>query len=127
MLDVCGNIIYLGDAKESTGGGSGTGVSDHNDLTGRSTLNQHPIKAISGLEDKLTEIENKIPDNLTTQGNEFNNPNQLVLLDENGKLPAIDGSALINLPSSPASTSSYGIKGDYFSKYGITKCQNGLI
>ena len=87
MLETCGNIIYLGDAKETTGGGGTGGVSDHNDLTGRSALNQHPIKAISGLEDKLTEIENKIP----------------------------------------SSTSSYGIKGDYFSKYGITKCQNGLI
>ena len=87
MLETCGNIIYLGDAKETTGSGGTGGVSDHNDLTGRSALNQHPIKAISGLEDKLTEIENKIP----------------------------------------SSASSYGIKGDYFSKYGITKCQNGLI
>ena len=124
MLETCGNIIYLGDAKETTGGG---GVSDHNDLTGRSALNQHPIKAISGLEDRLTEIENKIPENLTTQGNEFNNANQLVQLDDEGKLPAIDGSNLLNLPTGPSSTSSYGIKGDYFSRYGITKCQNGLI
>lgn len=127
MLETCGNIIYLGDAKETTGGGGTGGVSDHNDLTGRSALNQHPIKAISGLEDKLTEIENKIPGNLTTQGNEFNNANQLVKLDNEGKLPAIDGSNLLNLPTGPSSTSSYGIKGDYFSKYGITKCQNGLI
>lgn len=74
---------------------------------------------------KLTKIDDaisKIPENITTQGNEFNNANQLVKLDENSKLPAIDGSLLTNLP-----TSSYGIKGDYFSKYGITKCQNGLI
>lgn len=127
MLETCGNIIYLGDAKETTGGGGTGGVSDHNDLTGRSALNQHPIKAISGLEDKLTEIENKIPENLTTQGNEFNNANQLVKLSDEGKLPAIDGSNLLNLPTGPSSTSSYGIKGDYFSKYGITKCQNGLI
>lgn len=42
-------------------------------------------------------------------------------------MPAIDGSNLLNLPTGPSSTSSYGIKGDYFSKYGITKCQNGLI
>lgn len=127
MLETCGNIIYLGDAKETTGGGGTGGVSDHNDLAGRNALNQHPIKAISGLEDKLTEIENKIPENLTTQGNEFNNANQLVKLDNEGKLPAIDGSNLLNLPTGPSSTSSYGIKGDYFSKYGITKCQNGLI
>lgn len=74
---------------------------------------------------KLTKIDDaisKIPENITTQGNEFNNANQLVKLDENSKLPAVDGSLLTNLP-----TSSYGIKGDYFSKYGITKCQNGLI
>lgn len=37
--------------------------------------------------------------NTTTQGNTFNGANQLVKLDSLGKLPAIDGSALTNLPS----------------------------
>ena len=45
-----------------------------------------------------------IPENLTTQGNEFNNANQLVQLDESGKLPAIDGSQLTNLPAGTAPT-----------------------
>jgi len=39
----------------------------------------------------------------TNQGNTFNGANQLVQLDGTGKLPAIDGSLLINLPSSGAS------------------------
>jgi hypothetical protein len=37
--------------------------------------------------------------NVTLQGNEFNGVSQLVKTDENGKLPAIDGSQLLNLPS----------------------------
>ena len=36
---------------------------------------------------------------VTTQGNTFNGANQLVKLDSSGKLPAIDGSQLTNLPS----------------------------
>lgn len=36
---------------------------------------------------------------VTTQGNTFNGANQLVKLDSSGKLPAIDGSNLTNLPS----------------------------
>lgn len=47
-----------------------------------------------------------IPENLTTQGNEFNGANQLVQLDASGKLPAIDGSQLTNLPSSDGYTKS---------------------
>lgn len=37
--------------------------------------------------------------NVTIQGNTFNSANQLVQLDETGKLPAIDGSQLTNLPT----------------------------
>lgn len=40
----------------------------------------------------------ELPDNITTQGNIFNGANQLVQLDSSGKLPAIDGSQLTNLP-----------------------------
>lgn len=39
-----------------------------------------------------------VPDNITTQGNTFNGANQLVQLDSSGKLPAVDGSQLTNLP-----------------------------
>jgi hypothetical protein len=38
--------------------------------------------------------------NTTTQGNTFNGSSQLVQLDGTGKLPAIDGSQLSNLPAS---------------------------
>lgn len=36
---------------------------------------------------------------VTLQGNTFNTANTLVKLDSNGKMPAVDGSALTNLPS----------------------------
>ena len=45
-----------------------------------------------------------LPDNITTQGNTFNGANQLVQLDASGKLPAIDGSQLTNLPAATAPT-----------------------
>lgn len=41
-----------------------------------------------------------LPDNVTTQGNTFNGAGQLVQLDSSGRLPAVDGSQLTNLPSS---------------------------
>lgn len=43
-----------------------------------------------------------LPDNVTTQGNTFNGASQLVQLDSTGKLPAIDGSQLTNLPAGSA-------------------------
>lgn len=43
-----------------------------------------------------------LPETITTQGNTFNGVNQLVQLDDEGKLPAIDGSQLTNLPSGTA-------------------------
>jgi len=42
------------------------------------------------------------PANATTQGNTFNNANQLVQLNGSAQLPAVDGSQLTNLPSSAA-------------------------
>lgn len=51
------------------------------------------------------QLQANIPSNLTTQGNTFNGANQLVKLDNSGKLPAVDGSNLTNLPgggSAPA-------------------------
>lgn len=41
--------------------------------------------------------------NVTTQGNTFNGSSQLVQLDGSGKLPAVDGSQLTNLPASGSS------------------------
>ncbi len=40
-----------------------------------------------------------LPTTVTTAGNTFNGNSQLVQLDASGKLPAIDGSALTNLPA----------------------------
>lgn len=40
----------------------------------------------------------KVSDTITKQGNTFNGANQLVQLDSSGKLPAVDGSQLTNLP-----------------------------
>ena len=45
-----------------------------------------------------------LPDNITTLGNTFNGAGQLVQLDSTGKLPAIDGSKLTNLPLDNAVT-----------------------
>ena len=45
-----------------------------------------------------------LPDNVTTQGNTFNGASQLVQLDSSGKLPAIDGSQLTNLPGGNIAT-----------------------
>ena len=41
---------------------------------------------------------------ITTQGNTFNGASQLVQLDSSGKLPAIDGSQLTNLPAGSTPT-----------------------
>ena len=48
-----------------------------------------------------------LPDNVTTQGNTFNGANQLVQLDASGKLPAIDGSQLTNLPGGSTDITSF--------------------
>lgn len=50
-----------------------------------------------------------IPNNITTQGNTFNGASQLVQLDGDGKLPAIDGSQLTNLPSGGAFSSTINL------------------
>lgn len=47
-----------------------------------------------------------LPENVTTQGNTFNGASQLVQLDSDGKLPALDGSQLTNLPDSGGTTPS---------------------
>lgn len=40
-----------------------------------------------------------VPANVTLQGNTFNGANNLLQLDSTGRLPAVDGSQLVNLPS----------------------------
>jgi hypothetical protein len=46
--------------------------------------------------------DSRLSANVTTQGNTFNTANKLVQLDASGKLPAVDGSQLTNLPVSPS-------------------------
>lgn len=57
----------------------------------------------------------------------FNAASKLVRLDSDGKLPAVDGSKLTNLPSSSTSVEKHGLEGDYCSKYGIVDCPNGIL
>lgn len=57
----------------------------------------------------------------------FNAASKLVRLDSDGKLPAVDGSKLTNLPSSSSSVEKHGLEGDYCSKYGIVDCPNGIL
>lgn len=71
------------------------------DLT---TLDNTTQTALNGKQDTLT--NNSIQDswlssNVTLKGNTFNGANQLVQLDANAKLPAVDGSNLTNLPIPP--------------------------
>jgi len=47
-------------------------------------------------------LQNSANANVTLKGNVFNGNNQLVLLDGSGRLPAIDGSLLTNLPAGGA-------------------------
>ena len=54
-------------------------------------------------------LQANIPSNLTTQGNTFNGASQLVQLDGDGKLPAVDGSQLTNLPGGNAFPSSVNL------------------
>ena len=51
---------------------------------------------------ELEQSGGDLPDNITTQGNTFNGASQLVQLDSSGKLPAVDGSQLTNLPAGSA-------------------------
>jgi len=46
--------------------------------------------------------DSRLSANVTTQGNTFNGADELVQLDSSGKLPALDGSQLTNLPVSPS-------------------------
>ena len=78
------------------------------DLTGE-TANNYLELNIDNNTLKINESNQlfaNIPENLTTQGNEFNSANQLVQLDTSGKLPAIDGSQLTNLPGNTGYTKS---------------------
>ena len=63
--------------------------------------------------------------NATNQGNTFNGANQLVKLDGTGKLPAIDGSNLTNLPSSGDMLKSENLSG--LANYSTARSNLGLV
>lgn len=54
----------------------------------------------AGLDGSTKLNASQLPSSVTTQGNVFNSSLELVQLDAFGRLPAIDGSQLINLPAS---------------------------
>ena len=61
-------------------------------------LRHSQLRDLNG-DDNYQHITTAEKTNLTLQGNTFNGASQLVQLDADGKLPAIDGSQLTNLPS----------------------------
>lgn len=91
---------------DATGGGSGT--TDYDALTNKPQINNVELSGNKTLDDldiaSKTTLETdylkktELPADITTQGNEFNTGGKLVRLEIDGKLPALDGSNLINLP-----------------------------
>ena len=83
-----GNLVeFTGSLTVVTGFGLiGNGSSDN------------PIEINSDIIALKTDIP-EIPENITLQGNVFNGPNQLVQLDQDGKLPPLDGSQLTGIQS----------------------------
>lgn len=61
--------------------------------------------------------DSELPDNITTQGNTFNGANQLVQLDSAGKLPAIDGSQLTNIPAGSNSLNAISMDQNNFNNF----------
>lgn len=64
-----------------------------NDLTNYTLTSELSTVATTG---NYSDLQN-IPNYITMKGNDINMPNCLVVLDEEGKLPAVDGSQLTNI------------------------------
>ena len=86
-----------------------TNVLQHNSFTtGAQILDNNQLRL--GVDNNTIKVNSdgnlyaniSVPANITTQGNTFNGASQLVQLDGSGKLPAIDGSQLTNLPAGSA-------------------------
>lgn len=56
----CDNKLYTYDGVNYVSLGGNNGLIDHNKLLNRGTNNQHPISAITGLENQLTQLNTKI-------------------------------------------------------------------
>ena len=78
--------------------GGGTWGSITGTLSNQTDLN-NALNAKSDTTHNHTGVYEPVSATITKQGNTFNGANQLVQLDATGKLPAVDGSALQNLPS----------------------------
>lgn len=95
------NILTI----SATGGGGEGGTTDYTQLTNKPQINNVELSGNKTLDDLGIQakgdyaLSSDIPEDITTQGNTFNGANQLVQLDASGKLPALDGSQLTNLPS----------------------------
>lgn len=69
-----------------------------------STLNSNITSIDDRIETELAEKLDSSDTTVTKQGNSFNGSNQLVQLDSNGKLPAIDGTLLTGIGNYTSST-----------------------
>lgn len=93
-------IRSAGDIKAVINGSTETTIATDADL-------QVVRDEVNSTNDKVEALDtavNELKANATTQGNVFNGANQLVQLDSGGKLPAIDGSQLTNLPTGGGGT-----------------------
>ena len=95
-----GNVLTI----SATGGGGEGGTTDYTQLSNKPQINNVELSGNKTLAELGIQaagdyaLSSDIPENITTQGNTFNGANQLVQLDSSGKLPALDGSQLTNLP-----------------------------
>lgn len=97
--------------------GGGEGTTDHSKLTNRTKADQHPISAITGLQESLTSNKEEL-DGLSTIVNDV----------VDNQIPAIETEIEeIKAGGGTSSSNNYGIKGDYSTHYGILKCQSGLV
>ena len=101
-------IRSAGDIKAVINGSTETTITTDADL-------QVVRDEVNSTTDKVEALDTAVDElkaNATTQGNVFNGANQLVQLDSEGKLPAIDGSQLTNLPSGGGGTGDVTAAGD---------------
>lgn len=108
------NLPAGGGLVDSVFGRTGTVVALSGDYAAFYATTAQGVKADSALQS--SDIGSTIQGydaNTTKAGNSFNGANQLVELDGTGKLPAIDGSALTNLPAA-GTQSPLTTKGDVY-------------